>query len=78
MITMVNDEDSDGSGADRYDEDDDNDGRIDQFKWPCDLDSDGIQDYFDEDDDNDGILDIQDRDPYNASIHNYGRHWRVN
>ena len=28
----VTDEDSDGSGADRYDEDDDNDGRIDQFK----------------------------------------------
>ena len=42
----VTDEDSDGSGADRYDEDDDNDGRIDQFKWPCDLDSDGIQDYL--------------------------------
>ena len=64
----VTDEDSDGSGADRYDEDDDNDGRIDQFKWPCDLDSDGIQDYFDTDDDNDGILDVQDRNPYNASI----------
>ena len=64
----VTDEDSDGSGADRYDEDDDNDGRIDQFKWPCDLDSDGIQDYFDDDDDNDGVPDIQDRNPYNASV----------
>ena len=84
----VTDEDSDGSGADRYDEDDDNDGRIDQFKWPCDLDSDGIQDYFDEDDDNDGILDIQDRDPYNASITtimgdtgeltNPAREWQLN
>ncbi|MGB0787434.1 MAG: hypothetical protein ACPGR1_05465, partial [Candidatus Poseidoniaceae archaeon] len=84
----VTDEDSDGSGADRYDEDDDNDGRIDQFKWPCDLDSDGIQDYFDEDDDNDGVLDIQDRDPYNASITtimgdtgeltNPAREWQLN
>ena len=84
----VTDEDSDGSGADRYDEDDDNDGRIDQFKWPCDLDSDGIQDYFDDDDDNDGVLDIQDRDPYNASIFtimgdtgeltNPAREWQLN
>ena len=84
----VTDEDSDGSGADRYDEDDDNDGRIDQFKWPCDLDSDGIQDYFDDDDDNDGVPDIQDRDPYNASIFtimgdtgeltNPAREWQLN
>ena len=64
----VSDEDSDGSGAGRYDEDDDNDGRIDQFKWPCDSDSDGIQDYFDNDDDGDGVADINDVDPYNASI----------
>ena len=38
----VTDEDNDGAGPGRYDEDDDNDGRIDQFTWPCDLDSDGI------------------------------------
>ena len=63
----VTDEDSDGSGADRYDEDDDNDGRIDQFKWPCDLDGDGISDYFDTDDDNDGVLDVDDEHPYDAS-----------
>ncbi len=64
----VSDEDNDGSGSSRYDEDDDNDGRIDQFKWPCDSDSDGIQDYFDDDDDDDGVADINDVDPYNASI----------
>jgi len=64
----VPDEDSDGSGAGRYDEDDDNDARIDQFKWPCDLDSDGIQDYFDDDDDDDGISDVDDSHPYDASI----------
>ena len=51
----ITDEDVDGSGRGSYDEDDDNDGRIDQFVWPCDFDSDGIQDYFDDDDDNDGV-----------------------
>ena len=40
----VTDEDTDGAGPGRYDEDDDNDGRIDQFTWPCDLDADGIPD----------------------------------
>jgi len=64
----VTDEDSDGAGPGRYDEDDDNDGRIDQFTWPCDLDSDGVPDYFDDDDDDDGVLDIDDAHPYNASI----------
>ena len=64
----VPDEDNDGSGSGSYDEDDDNDARIDQFKWPCDLDSDGLQDYFDDDDDDDGILDIDDSHPYDASI----------
>jgi hypothetical protein len=64
----VPDEDSDGSGPGSYDEDDDNDARIDQFKWPCDLDSDGIQDYFDNDDDGDGVDDVSDTHPYNASI----------
>jgi|TARA_B100001094_G_scaffold295134_1_gene316226 heat shock protein beta len=64
----VTDEDSDGSGPGSYDEDDDNDARIDQFKWPCDLDSDGIQDYFDDDDDGDGVNDIDDIHPYNASL----------
>ena len=64
----VTDEDSDGSGAGSYDEDDDNDARIDQFKWPCDLDSDGIQDYFDTDDDGDGVDDITDANPYDASL----------
>ena len=64
----VPDEDSDGSGPGSYDEDDDNDGRIDQFKWPCDLDSDGVQDYFDADDDGDGVDDITDSHPYNASV----------
>ena len=63
----VTDEDSDGSGAERYDEDDDNDGRIDQFKWPCDLDNDGIQDYFDHDDDGDGLPDIEDAFPYDKN-----------
>ena len=47
-------------------------GRIDQFVWPCDFDSDGIQDYFDDDDDDDGVLDISDIHPWdplqNSSI----------
>ena len=64
----VNDEDPDGSGRESFDEDDDNDGRLDQFKWPCDFDYDGVQDYFDDDDDNDGVMDYMDRDPYNSSI----------
>ena len=64
----VTDEDSDGAGPGRYDEDDDNDGRIDQFTWPCDLDSDGTPDYFDTDDDGDGVLDVDDAHPYDASI----------
>ena len=64
----VTDEDSDGAGPGRYDEDDDNDARIDQFKWPCDLDNDGIQDYFDNDDDGDGVDDVEDSHPYDASI----------
>ena len=63
----VTDEDSDGSGPGSYDEDDDNDARIDQFKWPCDLDSDGIQDYFDNDDDGDGVDDVDDIHPYDAT-----------
>ncbi|HII48934.1 MAG TPA: hypothetical protein HA330_03505, partial [Candidatus Thalassarchaeaceae archaeon] len=64
----VNDEDPDGSGRESFDEDDDNDGRLDQFKWPCDFDYDGVQDYFDDDDDDDGTMDYMDRDPYNSSI----------
>ena len=60
----VTDEDVDGSGRGSYDEDDDNDGRIDQFTWPCDFDSDGLQDYFDLDDDNDGLADIDDIHPW--------------
>ena len=60
----ITDEDIDGSGRGSYDEDDDNDGRIDQFIWPCDFDSDGIQDYFDDDDDNDEVLDIDDVHPW--------------
>ena len=64
----VTDEDNDGAGPGRYDEDDDNDGRIDQFTWPCDFDNDGVQDYFDTDDDDDGILDVEDEHPYDASI----------
>ncbi|MGB0791532.1 MAG: hypothetical protein ACPGQG_03300, partial [Candidatus Thalassarchaeaceae archaeon] len=60
----ITDEDIDGSGRGSYDEDDDNDGRIDQFVWPCDFDSDGIQDYFDIDDDNDGVPDISDIHPW--------------
>ena len=64
----VNDEDPDGSGRESFDEDDDNDGRLDQFKWPCDFDFDGVQSYFDDDDDNDGVMDYMDRDPYNSSI----------
>ncbi len=63
----IPDEDVDGSGRGSYDEDDDNDGRIDQFYWPCDFDSDGIQDYFDDDDDNDGVPDIDDIHPWNSS-----------
>ncbi|MEC7706387.1 MAG: hypothetical protein VX723_00325, partial [Candidatus Thermoplasmatota archaeon] len=34
----ITDDDTDGNGPDSYDEDDDNDARIDQFKWPCDFD----------------------------------------
>jgi len=68
----ITDEDVDGSGRGSYDEDDDNDGRIDQFVWPCDFDSDGMQDYFDDDDDNDGVADISDIHPWdplqNSSI----------
>ena len=67
----IPDEDIDGSGRGSYDEDDDNDGRIDQFTWPCDFDSDGIQDYFDWDDDNDlvwDILDIHPWDPDQSSL----------
>ncbi len=64
----VPDEDTDGSASGSYDEDDDNDGRIDQFKWPCDFDGDGAQDYFDDDDDNDGILDLDDEHPYDATL----------
>jgi hypothetical protein len=45
---------------------------IDQFVWPCDFDSDGIQDYFDDDDDIDGVADISDIHPWdpvqNSSI----------
>ena len=63
----VPDEDYDGSGPGSYDEDDDNDGRIDQFVWPCDFDGDGDQDYFDSDDDNDGVPDRTDAHPYDAS-----------
>ncbi len=63
----VPDEDIDGSGAGRYDEDDDNDGRIDQFRWQCDSDNDGMQDYFDDDDDNDGMKDWLDANPYDSS-----------
>ena len=84
----VTDEDSDGAGPGRYDEDDDNDGRIDQFTWPCDLDSDGTPDYFDTDDDGDGILDVSDAHPYDASIttqmsttaslYNAARSWTFN
>ncbi|MGB2037396.1 MAG: DUF4129 domain-containing protein [Candidatus Poseidoniaceae archaeon] len=64
----VTDEDTDGSGAGRFDEDDDNDGRIDQFTWPCDFDNDGVRDYFDEDDDDDGVADVEDSNPYDATI----------
>ena len=60
----VPDEDIDGTGRGSYDEDDDNDGRIDQFTWPCDFDSDGLQDYFDLDDDGDGLNDIDDIHPW--------------
>jgi len=64
----VTDDDVDGSGAGSFDEDDDNDGRIDQFTWPCDFDSDGLQDYFDLDDDNDGVADLWDAHPWNSQI----------
>jgi hypothetical protein len=64
----VTDEDNDGAGPGRYDEDDDNDGRIDQFTWPCDLDWDGVPDYFDTDDDGDGTPDVLDAHPYDATI----------
>ena len=60
----IPDEDIDGPGRGTYDEDDDNDGRIDQFYWPCDFDSDGLQDYFDDDDDDDGLADILDIHPW--------------
>jgi len=63
----ITDEDIDGSGRGSYDEDDDNDGRIDQFVWPCDFDSDGIQDYFDLDDDDDGVDDIDDIHPWDPT-----------
>ena len=64
----ITDDDTDGTGPDSYDEDDDNDGRIDQFKWPCDFDGDGFQDYFDLDDDNDGVLDLWDEHPWDLSL----------
>ncbi len=64
----VTDEDIDGNGKGSYDEDDDNDGRIDQFTWPCDFDSDGIQDYFDLDDDGDSVPDLWDAHPWNSEI----------
>ena len=64
----VSDDDIDGTGAGSYDEDDDNDGRIDQFTWPCDFDSDGIQDYFDLDDDGDLVPDMWDAHPWNSDI----------
>ena len=64
----VSDDDIDGTGAGSYDEDDDNDGRIDQFTWPCDFDSDGIQDYFDLDDDGDSVPDLWDAHPWNSEI----------
>ena len=64
----ITDEDIDGTGKGSYDEDDDNDGRIDQFTWPCDFDSDGIQDYFDLDDDGDSVPDLWDSHPWNSQI----------
>ena len=64
----VTDEDVDGSGRGSYDEDDDNDARIDQFTWPCDFDGDGVQDYFDADDDNDGLDDLFDSHPWQYSL----------
>ena len=64
----VTDEDVDGSGRGSYDEDDDNDARIDQFTWPCDFDGDGTQDFFDADDDNDGVADIWDSHPWDSTI----------
>ena len=63
----ITDEDIDGPGKGSYDEDDDNDARIDQFVWPCDFDGDGLQDYWDADDDNDGVIDLWDTHPWNAS-----------
>ena len=84
----VTDEDSDGAGPGRYDEDDDNDGRIDQFTWPGGVDSDGTPDYFDTDDDGDGVPDEADAHPYDASIttqmsttaslYNAARSWTFN
>ena len=41
---------------------------IDQFTWPCDFDSDGIQDYFDLDDDGDSVPDLWDAHPWNSEI----------
>jgi plastocyanin len=64
----ITDDDTDGTGPDSFDEDDDNDGRIDQFKWPCDFDGDGFQDYFDLDDDGDGVLDIWDEHPWDRTM----------
>ena len=64
----ITDDDTDGTGPDSFDEDDDNDGRIDQFKWPCDFDGDGFQDYFDLDDDGDGVLDIWDEHPWDSTM----------
>ena len=64
----VPDEDIDGSGKGTYDEDDDNDARLDQFTWPCDFDGDGEQDYFDIDDDNDGVEDIWDEHPWDDQL----------
>ncbi|SVC45659.1 uncharacterized protein METZ01_LOCUS298513, partial [marine metagenome] len=64
----ITDDDTDGTGPGSFDEDDDNDGRIDQFTWPCDFDGDGFQDYFDLDDDNDGVLDIWDEHPWDNTL----------
>ncbi|MED5305913.1 MAG: hypothetical protein VX942_00625, partial [Candidatus Thermoplasmatota archaeon] len=67
----ITDEDIDGPGKGSYDEDDDNDARIDQFVWPCDFDGDGLQDYWDADDDNDGVIDLWDAHPWDASETSY-------
>ena len=63
----ITDDATDGTGRGSYDEDDDNDGRIDQFTWPCDFDGDGLQDYFDLDDDGDGVNDIWDEHPWDST-----------